>query len=449
MSFPVHAEYRSTKDEWLGDLPSHWQLNELKYVSSVLTSNVDKKSVEGQESVRLCNYTDVYYNDTIHPEIEFMPATATKEQITKFTLRSGDVLITKDSETADDIAVSAYVPQDLPGIVCGYHLAIIRPSAAVSGNFIKRLFDSSFIRSRVATLANGLTRVGLGQGAIGGLKIPLPPLPEQRAIAAFLDAETSKIDALVAEQRRLIELLKEKRQAVISHAVTKGLNPHVKMKPSGIDWLGDVPEHWEVKALKHIGTICYGIGEPPTYYDDGVPLIRATNVKSGSLSPSGLVFVKPKQIPSQRIVWLQSGNIIVVRSGAGTGDSAIVPEDYGPAIAGFDMVLQVRFASPWYVQYSLLSDFVTKAQLDIVKTRAAQPHLNAQELGSCLIPLPPTKEQQEIVGFLSEQIQGFNELEKSAENGIALLQERRTALISAAVTGKIDVRDFVAKEASA
>jgi type I restriction enzyme S subunit len=279
--------------------------------------------------------------------------------------------------------------------------------------------------------------------------LPIPPFDEQRAIAAFLDAETSKIDALVAEQRRLIELLKEKRQAVISHAVTKGLNPHVKMKPSGIDWLGDVPEHWEVKALKHIGTICYGIGEPPTYYDDGVPLIRATNVRSGSLSPIGLVFVKPEQIPSQRIVWLQSGNIIVVRSGAGTGDSAIVPEDYGPAIAGFDMVLQVRFASPWYVQYSLLSDFVTKAQLDIVKTRAAQPHLNAQELGSCLIPLPPTKEQQEIVGFLSEQIHGFNELEKSAENAIALLQERRTALISAAVTGKIDVRGFVAKDASA
>lgn len=249
MSFPRYENYKDSGVEWLGDVPEHWDVKRLKQVCEVFPSNVDKKTYENETPVLLCNYTDVYYNENITPHIDFMAATASADQIKKFTLRGGDTIITKDSETADDIAIAAYVPQDMPGVICGYHLSMIRPREATCGAFMKRLFDSIYVKSCCAVYANGLTRVGLGQYALDNLEMPFPPKSEQQTIAAFLDCETAKIDALITEQQRLIELLKEKRQAVISHAITTGLNPDVPMKDSGVEWLGEVPEHWETVRL--------------------------------------------------------------------------------------------------------------------------------------------------------------------------------------------------------
>jgi len=250
VSFPRYPKYKPSGVEWLGEVPEHWQIRRLKHICSASPSNVDKKTHDGEARVRLCNYVDVYYNDVITPDLEFMEASATDEQIAKFTLRSGDTIITKDSETADDIAIAAYVPQDLPGVVCGYHLSVVRPRGQTVGGYVKWLFGSTYSKSCFAVRANGLTRVGLGQYELENVELPFPPVGEQRAIAAFLERETAKIDALVAEQERLIELLAEKRQAVISHAVTKGLDPTAPMKPSGIEWLGDVPAHWTVGRAK-------------------------------------------------------------------------------------------------------------------------------------------------------------------------------------------------------
>lgn len=243
MSFPRYPKYRDSGVASLGEVPEHWDVRRLKYTCHVFPSSVDKKSLENETPVRLCNYTDVYYNERITPAIDFMTATASSDQIAKFTLRADDTVVTKDSETPDDIAVAAYVPVALPGVVCGYHLAMVRPLQCVSGAFVKRLFDSVYAKSLFATLANGLTRFGLGRYALDNAAFPFPPRDEQTSIAGFLNRETAKIDALIGEQQRLIDLLKEKRQAVNSHAVTKGLNPDAPMKPSGIEWLGDVPKH--------------------------------------------------------------------------------------------------------------------------------------------------------------------------------------------------------------
>ncbi|MBD9454054.1 restriction endonuclease subunit S [Rhizobium sp. RHZ02] len=220
MNLAIYPEQDEAGIEWLGRLPRHWSVQRLKHVCSVFPSNVDKKSYDGDPQVLLCNYTDVYYNDRITPHLPFMSATATSEQIEKFSLRAGDVIITKDSESADDIAIPAYVPQDLPGVICGYHLSMLRPLQGTCGAFVKWLFDSQFVKANVAVRANGLTRVGLGQYALDNLEIPFPPLAEQTEIAAFLDRETAKIDALVEEQKQLIELLQERRAALISAAVT-------------------------------------------------------------------------------------------------------------------------------------------------------------------------------------------------------------------------------------
>ncbi len=216
----LNAPMKDSGVEWLGEVPEHWNLKKLKYTCNIFPSNIDKKSYDLETAVFLCNYTDVYYNDRITKEIDFMKATASEDQIVKFELKAGDLIITKDSETADDIAIAAYVLNDLPGVVCGYHLSMIRPSRGNNGLYVKRLFDSHYLKSCVAVLANGLTRVGLSQSALDNLVIPLPPQTEQTAIASFLDQETAKIDTLIDEANKGITLLQERRSSLISAAVT-------------------------------------------------------------------------------------------------------------------------------------------------------------------------------------------------------------------------------------
>ena len=206
--------------EWLGEIPVHWSVRRLKTVSAVQLSNVDKKSLEGQESVTLCNYTDVYYNDRITCNLDFMSATATADQIRRFSLRAGDVLITKDSESWTDIAVPSLVVEDLPGVLCGYHLAHIRPKEFINGAFLGRAFAAIGPRDQFQIAANGITRYGLGSDAICTSQFAIPPIDEQSTIAVFLDRETAKIDALIEKVHNAIEKLKEYRTALISAAVT-------------------------------------------------------------------------------------------------------------------------------------------------------------------------------------------------------------------------------------
>ena len=266
-------------------------------------------------------------------------------------------------------------------------------------------------------------------------------IEEEIAITNYLDEKTAQIDKLIAEKRRLIELLKEERLGVINQAVTRGINPHAKLKPSGIAWLGDIPEHWEVKRLKFITKIKYGLGQPPNQKDDGLPLIRATNVERGRVVEKDLLFVDPEDIPYDRDPILKENDIIVVRSGAYTADSAIIPKKFDGAIAGYDMVLRVYKDSPYFIAFCLLSNYVLINQLYLERLRAAQPHLNKEELGETLIMLPPIEEQKQIVEFIETATGKIDATIATIEKEIGFLREYRTALISEVVTGKIKVID--------
>lgn len=223
--------FKDSGIEWLGEIPEHWQILRLKYIANAKFSNVDKHSIEGEEPVRLCNYVDAYYNDYIHDGLDFMKATATRAEIRRFSVTSGDVIITKDSEAWDDIAVAAYVPDDLDGVLCGYHLAQIRPSAGRTyGEYLFRSFCSRGINDQFRVEATGVTRFGLGKYALDNALFVLPPLPEQRAIAAFLDQETARIDGLINKVNESIALLSEYRTALISAAVTGKIDVRVDKK---------------------------------------------------------------------------------------------------------------------------------------------------------------------------------------------------------------------------
>lgn len=447
MSLPRYPKYKASGVEWLGDVPEHWQVRRLKHVCEAYPSNVDKKSHEGEQAVLLCNYTDVYYNDRITADLPFMAASASQDQIEKFTLRAGDTVITKDSETADDIAVSAYVPDDLPGVVCGYHLSVVRPRATASGGFVKRLFDSAFSKATVAVRANGLTRVGLSQYDIDNVEWPWPPPGEQAAIVAFLDRETAKIDALIAEQQRLVELLKEKRQASISHAVTKGLNPDVPMKESGIEWLPKIPAHWAVLPLKLVADVKTGVAKGKDHGERAtvrVPYLRVANVQNGYLDLSEVATI---DIPVEDLARqaLRPGDVLMNEGGDfdKLGRGCVWDGQIDPCITQ-NHVFAVRphNVSPAWLSAITDSDYAQFYFMTRSKQSTNLASISSTNLMDLPVVLPPDVEQKAILGYIAHDSKRSGELLSVTEAALELLKERRQALISSAVTGQIDLRDF-------
>ena len=435
MSFRKYEEYKDSGVEWLGDIPAGWTTQKLKFVARVQPSNVDKKSKKDEKDVLLCNYTDVYYNEEITADLPFMKATASDVQIRKFTLESGDTIITKDSEDPNDIAVPAYVPQDLEGVVCGYHLALLRPGKRTCGGYLKRVMDTQYARSVFATRANGITRYGLGTYAINNFILPLPPLEEQKQIAAFLDKETTNIDTLIDKQEQLITLLQEKRQAIISHAVTRGLNPNVKMKDSGIEWLGDVPEHWEVRRLK----FCVQLTDQKieANREKPLPYVGLENIQSwtGKLLP-----IDPNVVPTSVANRFGKGMTLFGKL------RPYLAKACNPDFEGLCSTELLVFKSTGFDRRLLLYLLLTDGFIKVVDSStygAKMPRANWDFIGNCIVPVPPLEEQKQIVAFLDGETAKIDTLIEKCETAIELLKERRTALISAAVTGKIDVRNAV------
>ena len=214
------------------ELPPDWKLEKLKFFADIQNSNVDKTIAEDEEPVRLCNYTDVYYNERITPDLHFMQGSATKAEIERFQLKRGQVIITKDSEGWDDIGIPALITEDMPEVLCGYHLSVFEPTQELDGGFLAWLCRAEPLNDQFKLAANGVTRFGLGQYPMKNALIVLPPLDTQRRIARFLDEKTAQIDGLIAKKRELLHRLAEKRQALITRSVTKGLNPDAPTKPS-------------------------------------------------------------------------------------------------------------------------------------------------------------------------------------------------------------------------
>ncbi|OWV50831.1 restriction endonuclease, partial [Mameliella alba] len=284
------------------------------------------------------------------------------------------------------------------------------------------------------------------------------PLPEQRAIAGFLDRETAKIDALVEEQRRLIALLKEKRQAVISHAVTKGLDPAAPMKPSGIDWLGDIPAHWEVTKLGRVTSVyCdgpFGSGLKSEHYTEhGARVIRLQNIKAHEFAADDAAYIDllyfKEDLSDKAVV---SGDLLI----AGLGDdknlvgrACVAPDDLGPAMVKADCFRfrLVPEVSSNFIAYQLSA--TAKEDGALLGTGSTRTRIPLSKTARRLVLLPPPEEQRAIVARLAEERGRFDTLEAEADRAITLLQERRSALISAAVTGKIDLRDTTSNSTEA
>ena len=432
-----YPAYKDSGVEWLGEIPAHWDVKRLKEIATVQLSNIDKKTLKGQEAVRLCNYVDVYYNEKIGPQIDFMPATATCDQIRRFSLRSSDVLITKDSETWTDIAVPAVVTEDLPDTLCGYHLAHIRPNGWCDGTFLSRSIAAIGPRDQYQIAANGITRFGLTRDAIRSATLVVPPQAEQRAIAAFLDRETAKVDALVAKKERLIELLQEKRTALISRAVTKGLDSDVPMKDSGVEWLGEIPAHWEVKKnqwLFHESNLRSISGE-----EELLAVSHITGVTSRSEKPD-VAMIEAESYEGYKLC--SAGDLAVNTMWAWMGalgvafKKGMVSPSYNVYHTNCDDIV-----AEYYDHLSRISTHVVEITRQSKGVWSSRLRLYPDAFRSIMTPLPPKLEQCTIAAYLDGETAKIDALVAKIQEAIDRLQELRTALISAVVTGKIDVRE--------
>jgi type I restriction enzyme S subunit len=359
-----------------------------------------------------------------------METTATSEEIHRFGLRVDDVLITKDSEEWTDIAVPALVVESAPDLVCGYHLAIIRPqSRRVLGRFLFRAFQSSAINQQFQVAAAGVTRYGLPKSAIGEAWIPMPPLEEQRVVANFLDAQIQKIDTLTAKKRALIEKLEEKRIALISQTVTRGLppdaarivglDPHPTLKPSGIDWLRDVPEHWEAMQLKWAVMFQRGHDLPSDDREEGhVPLVSSSGVSATHSRAAA-----------------RGPGIVTGRYGT-IGQFHLIEEDYWPLNTTLYTV-DLRGNDPqflWYMLTYLSPLFLLNA------VKSAVPGVDRNDIHPIRVVVPPVREQRAIANFLAGETAKIQCMAAKVESAMDRLLEYRTSLITATVTGRIDVR---------
>ena len=424
-----YTTYHPSDVPWLGDVPAHWDVRRGK----ALLVPVDVRSTTGDEELL-----------TVSAQRGVIPRETAN--VTMFKAESyvgyklcwpGDLVINSLWAWAHGLGVSQH-----HGIVSSAY-GVYRPLPKADARFIHLLVRSIPFQWELQVRSKGiwLSRLQLTDEAFLGAPFPLPPLPEQAAIVRYLDYVNRRLRRYVAAKRKLIALLEEERQAIVNRAVTRGLDPNVRLKPSGVEWLGDVPEHWEVRRLKSMARIRYGLGQPPPESPDGLPLIRATNITRGIISEKDLIFVDPKGIPPGRDATLRSGEIIVVRSGAYTADSSIIPEEYAGAISGYDMVVTAARARPEFIALGLLSTYVRDDQLIVASSRAAQPHLNAEELGNAMFLVPPLAEQAAIVEYLDKATADIDAAITRARRHIELLEEYRTRLIADVVTGKLDVRE--------
>ncbi len=411
----------------------------MKELGRFTSSGIDKKEQEGEARVRMVNYMDIYGNPTreISKDRELMSTTCPTWKVKECSLQRGDLVFTPSSETEEDIGLSALITDDLDETVFSYHVLRFRFAKELDISFRKYLCNNPAVLDYFSSVCEGTTRQILTRDDFKNAVVLLPTAEEQRAIAEFLDRETGKIDELIAKKERLIELLEEKRAALVTRAVTRGLNPDAPLRDSGVEWLGQIPAHWEVKRSKQVLierndrsttgdeemlTVSHITGVTPRSEKE-VNMFEAETTEGYKLvSPNNLVI---------NTLWAWMGAMGVSRH------EGIVSPAYHVYRIASDLL-------PEFVDYLVHIDAfkseVTRFSKGVWSSRL---RLYPHGLYEVILPIPPFHEQRAIAAHLKAEQERSGALQTILRSSIKLLQERRSALITAAATGKIDVRAAV------
>ena len=435
MSFPPHASYKNSGVEWVGERPAHWQLKRFKTVFH----ERDHRSEDGSEELlSVSAYTGVTPRRELLEQDDFISRAESLEGYKRCE--------------PDDLIMNIMLAWNR-GLGFARQAGIVSPAYSVfdvidesNPRFLDYLVRSNELIGYFKAFSSGVidSRLRIYPERFLSLYCSLPPVDEQQAIADFLDRETAKIDALVEAQQRLIALLKEKRQAVISHAVTKGLAPSAPLKPSGLEWLGDVPRHWEVKPLAYV---CSEIGSGTTpsqaegFYGGDVNWVTTSELREGPIAVTASTVTDRAVYELSALKVYPAGTLLLAMYGATVGRLGWLLSPACTNQACCALVPKPGSSMQYY------ADVLSSAQpeLKLLAAGGGQPNLSQEKVRSFRVPCPPAYEQREISEFLSVQRGNSESLAREADCAIALLTERRAALISAAITGKIDVHSQVSQ----
>jgi type I restriction enzyme S subunit len=442
--YQAYPEYKDSGVKWLGSIPYDWQVKNVGWIADIKRGsgyqNIDMNVDGAEKTISMLRISDIH-------AVEPVQIVKTNE-VMRYTIKTNDILIAGTGATA---GISMLVEEKDDGLVHSYNSIKLRLSdKTFVSKFLHYFLCSHYISSALDVSFSGSAQPFVDTSGISKLKVLAPQYDEQQEIANFLDHETAKIDTLIEKQQQLIALLKEKRQAVISHAVTKGLNANAPMRDSGVEWLGEVPEHWIVCRLKQViksgSSISYGIVQPGEPLDDGIPFVQTTNMSQGTFGLYDLQKTTAEIAKSYPRSTLVGGEVILgIR--ASIGAAYVVPE----SLKGYNLSRGVARIIP---NSNILSEYLVSyfgtGAVDrywgLSKQGSTFSEVSIETVKELFLPVPPVEEQELIYKWIEEKVTRGNVIFRRAMEQTSLLQERRTALISAVVTGKIDVRNWVAPD---
>lgn len=447
MSFPSYPAYKPSDVEWLGEVPEHWgvmrlsrKLEKMPCYGVLVPEYVD-------EGVPMLRITDIEDGLTSRDNLKKI-STRLSAEYSRTLLEEGDIALA----VVGTIGRSLIVDEQLAGCNLSRAVAKVRTDKDLSSRMLRWIFESLLFKRFTDLVCVGTAQRVLNMNTLASFYIAIPSTPEQLSIDLFLDRETTKIDALIAEQQRLIELLQEKRQAVISHAVTKGLNPNAPMKESGVEWLGEVPEHWSIKQIKHL-YISIEQGWSPQCENepsegDAPGVLKVGCVNGGLFRPNENKKLPLELAPVPKYS-IKRSDLLVSRANTKelVGSAAVAGEDF-PWLYICDKLYRITIkpessTSNYVAIYLASSEARGQIELGASGASPSMQNISQSVLLDLPVPLPQLEEQESIRNAITMQCDQIDQLTGKAIEAIRLFQERRSALISAAVTGQIDVRGLV------
>lgn len=446
--YKPYPEYHDSGVDWLGGIPGHWNVEPFKRQVERNDGGVWGNDPDGKNDTIVLRSTEQTVDG--HWQLDDpAPRKLTRAEIEGALLLEGDLLLTKSSGSSLHIGKTTLVTAEVAALRCCYSnfMQRIRTKPSFLPKLAWYVLNNELARRQLDLLSNSTTGLAnLNATMVGQILVICPPLPEQTQIAKFLDHETAKIDRLIEKQEALIRLLKEKRQAVIGHAVTKGLNPHAPLKDSGIAWLGQVPAHWKTSKLGYSARIANGATpsrETPAYWENGtIGWLNSGKINDVVITEADQ-FITKRAVSETSVQPVVENDLLIAITGEGQTRGRV-------AICKISATINQHLASIRIHDGELNQDFLffwLTAQYDRIRFESSEggstkAAITCASIAAYPVPIPPMDEQIEIVAHLEKNRKRLDEVEALASEQITLLQERRTAMISAAVTGKIDVRHW-------
>jgi type I restriction enzyme S subunit len=435
---PRYDEYEESGADWLGEIPAHWERIRLKFLADFTGGGTPSK--DNQEywdgSIPWVSPKDMKAGRVTETQ-DYITPEAVVESSTKLVDPGSVLIVVRSGILKHTIPVATNEVE----VAFNQDLKAITPDDSLRSRYLAYLIEGRNDTLLLKWTKSGTTVESLEQRRISNTEIPVPPPEEQHAITTYLDRKTERIDALIEKKKQLIDLLKEKRKSLISRVVTKGLDDDVEMQDSGVEWLGEIPAHWDSTQLRRLWDVIDCKHRTADYVDNGIPILSTTEVKPARVDLSGA-----RQTTAEEFRDLaegkrqpQQGDIIYSRN-ASIGSAAYVDTEE-PFCMGQDVCLiRSEDQDQLYLSYQLNSPVIHQ-QLEVEAVGATFQRINVSQIDRLEVAVPPPSEQKEIANYLDEKTAQIDALTKRTQDGIKRLREYRTALISAAVTGQIDVRE--------